>query len=105
MPLYHRRDARAEVVPGRRRAVRRLSTSALGYSKEAYDYLVENVKIGAERAGRDWNDARHRRLVRDHLRDPTRRRRRRAARTMVAFYISAMPDEQLERARHRPRRT
>ena len=29
--------------------------SALGYNKAWYAYVVENVKIGAERAGRDWN--------------------------------------------------
>ncbi len=27
---------------------------ALSYSREAYEYLVEHVKIGAEKAGRDW---------------------------------------------------
>jgi len=27
---------------------------ALSYSKEAYEYLVEHLKIGAERAGKDW---------------------------------------------------
>ena len=30
--------------------------SALGYNKAGYDYVVENVKIGAERAGRDWTE-------------------------------------------------
>ena len=51
--------------------------SALGYYKEAYDYVVENVKIGAERAGRELEGPRHRRLVRDHLRRRTRKRRSR----------------------------
>src|SRR3712207_453410 len=27
---------------------------ALSYSREAYEYVAENLKIGAERAGRDW---------------------------------------------------
>ena len=69
---------------------------ALSYSKEAYEYLVENVKIGAERAGRNWQDL-----------DigawcvivcaPDSAEAKRTARTMVAFYISSMPHEQLER--------
>ena len=28
--------------------------TALNYSREAFEYVVENVKIGAERGGRDW---------------------------------------------------
>src|SRR3989442_15310774 len=28
--------------------------TALNYSREAFEYVVENVKVGAERAGRDW---------------------------------------------------
>jgi alkanesulfonate monooxygenase SsuD/methylene tetrahydromethanopterin reductase-like flavin-dependent oxidoreductase (luciferase family) len=69
---------------------------ALSYSKEAYEYLVENVKVGAERAGRDWKEL-----------DigawcvivcaPDSEEAKRTARTMVAFYISSMPHEQLER--------
>jgi 5,10-methylenetetrahydromethanopterin reductase len=69
---------------------------ALSYSKEAYEYLVENLKAGAERAGRDWKEL-----------DigawcvivcaPDSDEAKRTARTMVAFYISSMPHEQLER--------
>ena len=69
---------------------------ALSYSKEAYEYLVENVQIGADRAGRDWREL-----------DigawcvivcaPDAEEAKRTARTMVAFYISSMPDEQLQR--------
>jgi 5,10-methylenetetrahydromethanopterin reductase len=68
---------------------------ALSYSKEAYKYVVENVKIGAERAGRDWTTL-----------DigawcvitcaPDSEKAKTAARSIVAFYISSMPDEQLE---------
>jgi 5,10-methylenetetrahydromethanopterin reductase len=29
---------------------------ALAYSREAYDYSSENLRIGAERAGRNWQD-------------------------------------------------
>ena len=69
---------------------------ALSYSKEAYEYLVEHVKIGAERGGRDWRKL-----------DigawcvatcaPDSAEAKKAARTIVAFYLSAHPDEQLER--------
>jgi 5,10-methylenetetrahydromethanopterin reductase len=69
---------------------------ALSYSKEAYEYLIENVKIGAERAGRDWKSL-----------DigawcvitcaPDSAEAKKTARTIVAFYLSSMPDEQLER--------
>ena len=38
---------------------------ALAYSREAYDYSSENLKIGAEKAGRDWTDDRQRRVGRD----------------------------------------
>jgi 5,10-methylenetetrahydromethanopterin reductase len=68
---------------------------ALSYSKEAYEYVVENVKVGAERSGRDWKEL-----------DigawcvitcaPDSAEAKRAARSIVAFYISSMPDEQLK---------
>ncbi len=69
---------------------------ALSYSKEAYEYLVDNIRAGAERAGRDWQEL-----------DigawcvivcaPDADEAKRTARTMVAFYISSMPEEQLQR--------
>ena len=69
--------------------------SALGYNKAWYDYVVENVKIGAESAGRDWTDL-----------DigawcvvtcgPDSEKAKTAARAIVTFYLSAQPDEQLE---------
>ena len=68
---------------------------ALSYTKEAYDYAVENVKIGAEAAGRDWTSL-----------DigawcvitcgPDSEKAKVAARSIVAFYISSMPEEQLK---------
>jgi alkanesulfonate monooxygenase SsuD/methylene tetrahydromethanopterin reductase-like flavin-dependent oxidoreductase (luciferase family) len=67
---------------------------ALSYTKEAYEYVVENVKIGAERAGRDWRSL-----------DigawcviscgPDSEKAKTAARSIVAFYISSMPEEQI----------
>jgi 5,10-methylenetetrahydromethanopterin reductase len=69
---------------------------ALSYSKEAYEYLVEHLKIGAERAGKDWRTL-----------DigawcvitcaPDSAEAKRTARSIVAFYLSSMPKEQLER--------
>ena len=69
---------------------------ALSYSREAYDYLVENVRAGAERAGRNWEEldvgawcvfvvSQDSQAAKD------------AARSMVGFYISSMPREQLAR--------
>jgi len=68
---------------------------ALGYNKAWYDYVVENVRIGAERAGRDWKTL-----------DigawcvmtcaPDSDQAKIAARSIVAFYLSSQPDEQLE---------
>jgi 5,10-methylenetetrahydromethanopterin reductase len=69
---------------------------ALSYSKEAYEFLVENLKIGADRAGKDWQEL-----------DigawcvitcaPDSDEAKRTARSIVAFYLSSMHDEQLER--------
>jgi 5,10-methylenetetrahydromethanopterin reductase len=69
--------------------------SALGYNKAWYDYVVENVKIGAERAGRDWNtlDIGAWCVI---TCGPDSEKAKTAARSIVAFYISSMPDEQLE---------
>ena len=70
--------------------------SALNYSRAAFEYVVENVKIGAERAGRDWRSL-------DigawcvFVVGPDSAAAKETARTIVAFYISAMPREQVER--------
>jgi 5,10-methylenetetrahydromethanopterin reductase len=69
---------------------------ALSYTKGAYDYMYENMKIGAERAGKNVDDldigawvvfatGEDSAIAKD------------AARSMVGLYASAMPDEQLER--------
>jgi 5,10-methylenetetrahydromethanopterin reductase len=69
---------------------------ALSYSKPAYEYLVEHLKIGAERAGKDWRTL-----------DigawcvitcaPDSAEAKKTARSIVAFYLASMPEEQLER--------
>ena len=69
---------------------------ALSYTREAYDYLVENVKIGAERAGRDWQSLDIGAWIVFAIgRDSAAAKE--AARSMVGLYASSMPAEQLER--------
>jgi 5,10-methylenetetrahydromethanopterin reductase len=69
---------------------------ALGYSREANQYAADHVRIGAERAGRDWTAldigawgvacvAEDRQAARE------------CVRVLVAFYIPAMPLEQVQR--------
>jgi 5,10-methylenetetrahydromethanopterin reductase len=69
---------------------------ALSYSREAYDYVAENVRAGAERAGRDWRELDIGAWVVTVVSEDSEAARR-AARILVAFYISSMPDEQLAR--------
>jgi len=69
---------------------------ALSYTREAYDFLVENVKIGAERAGREWQSLDIGAWVVFAIgRDSAAAKE--AARSMVGLYASSMPQEQLER--------
>lgn len=69
---------------------------ALSYTRGAYEYMYENMKIGAERAGKNVDDldigawvvfatGEDSAIAKD------------AARSMVGLYASAMPDEQLTR--------
>jgi 5,10-methylenetetrahydromethanopterin reductase len=69
---------------------------ALAYSREAIQYAADHVRIGAERAGRDWQTldigawgvacvAEDRAAARE------------CVRVLVAFYIPAMPVEQVQR--------
>ena len=70
--------------------------TALNYSREAFEYVVENVKVGAERAGRDWRSL-------DlgawcvFVVGPDSAAAKETARAIVALYVSSMPREQLER--------
>jgi 5,10-methylenetetrahydromethanopterin reductase len=69
---------------------------ALSYTREAYDYLVENVRIGADRAGRDWQSLDIGAWIVFAVgRDSAAAKE--AARSMVGLYASSMPAEQLER--------
>lgn len=69
---------------------------ALSYTRGAYEYMYENMKIGADRAGKNVDDldigawvvfatGEDSAIAKD------------AARSMVGLYASAMPDEQLVR--------
>ena len=69
---------------------------ALSYSREAYDYVTENVREGAEKAGRDWRELDIGAWVVTVVSDDSAAAKR-AARILVAFYISSMPPEQLAR--------
>jgi 5,10-methylenetetrahydromethanopterin reductase len=69
---------------------------ALSYSREAYDYVAENVRVGAEGAGRDWRELDLGAWVVTVVSEDSEAAKR-AARILVAFYISSMPAEQLAR--------
>ena len=69
---------------------------ALAYSREAYDYSSENLRIGAEKAGRDWTEIDNGAWVVTVVSEDSAAAKQ-AARILVAFYISSMPKEQLER--------
>jgi 5,10-methylenetetrahydromethanopterin reductase len=69
---------------------------ALSYTREAYDFLVDNVRKGAERAGRDWQSLDIGAWIVFAVgRDSAAAKE--AARSMVGLYASSMPKEQLER--------
>jgi 5,10-methylenetetrahydromethanopterin reductase len=58
--------------------------------------MAENIRIGAERAGRDWQELDIGAWVVTVVSDDSAAAKR-AARILVAFYISSMPEEQLAR--------
>jgi 5,10-methylenetetrahydromethanopterin reductase len=69
---------------------------ALGYSREAYDYMMEHVRAGASRAGRDADELDLGAWVVTVVAEDSAAAKQ-AARILVAFYISSMPPEQLAR--------
>jgi 5,10-methylenetetrahydromethanopterin reductase len=69
---------------------------ALSYSREAYDYVVDNVRKGASNAGRDFDALDIGAWVVTVVGEDSAAAKQ-AARILVAFYISSMPPEQLER--------
>ena len=69
---------------------------ALSYTRAAYEYAVEHIKVGAERAGRDWKTLDIGAWVVMAVgRDSAAAKA--AAKSMVGIYASSMPQEQLER--------
>lgn len=69
---------------------------ALSYTRAAYEYAVEHLKIGAERTNRDWQTLDIGAWVVLAVgRDSAAAKA--AARSMVGIYASSMPAEQLER--------
>ena len=66
------------------------------YSQEACNYMVDHMKIGAERAGRDWQDL-DIAVWNVFAIGPDSKKAKTAAQTIGAFYIPAMATEQLER--------
>ena len=69
---------------------------ALSYTRGAYEYMVENMTIGAERAGKNVADLDIGAWVVFATGDDSAIAKD-AARSMVGLYASSMPDEQLER--------
>jgi 5,10-methylenetetrahydromethanopterin reductase len=69
---------------------------ALSYTREAYDYLVDNVRQGAEKAGRDWQSLDIGAWIVFSIGSDSAAAKE-AARSMVGLYASSMPAEQLER--------
>ncbi len=69
---------------------------ALSYSREAYDYVAENMRQGAEGAGRDFGALDFGAWTVTVVSEDSAAAKQ-AARILVAFYISSMPPEQLAR--------
>ncbi|MFF8446619.1 LLM class flavin-dependent oxidoreductase [Streptomyces leeuwenhoekii] len=69
---------------------------ALSYTREAYEYAVRHIRIGAERAGRDWKSLDIGAWV-VFATGPDSAAAKDAARSMVGIYASSMPEEQLRR--------
>jgi 5,10-methylenetetrahydromethanopterin reductase len=69
---------------------------AIAYSREAYDYMMENIRVGADKAGRDWRELDLGAWVVTVVSEDGDAARH-AARILCSFYISSMPDELVRR--------
>jgi 5,10-methylenetetrahydromethanopterin reductase len=69
---------------------------ALAYSREAMRYATDHVRLGAERAGRDWRELDLGAWMVTCISEDSEAAKT-AARVVAAFYIPAMPTEQIER--------
>src|SRR5947207_1510672 len=63
---------------------------ALSYSREAYDYVVDHVRVGAQRAGRGWQDLDLGAWIVSVVSEYSAAANR-AARILAAVYIPRMP--------------
>jgi 5,10-methylenetetrahydromethanopterin reductase len=70
---------------------------AVAASHETYQYMIDHVKIGAERAGRNWQDLDLGAWVLMTVGEDSAAAKE-AARLLAAFYFSSMPPQQ--QARH-----
>ena len=69
---------------------------ALSYTREAYDYMIENCTIGAERAGKNVQDLDLGAWIVFSVAEDSAAAKD-AARSMVGLYASSMPHDQLRR--------
>lgn len=69
---------------------------ALGYSKENYEYIAKHMRIGAEKAGKRFEDLDFGAWVCWACAEDGDAARR-AAKIMVAFYLSSMPESLMNR--------
>jgi 5,10-methylenetetrahydromethanopterin reductase len=69
---------------------------AVAASRETYEYMVEHVKVGAEKAGRDWRDIDIGAWVLMTVGEDSASAKE-AARLLAAFYFSSMPAQQMAR--------
>jgi 5,10-methylenetetrahydromethanopterin reductase len=69
---------------------------AIGCSRETYEYMMEHVKAGAEKAGRNWQDLDLGAWLVVACGEDSAAAKE-TARIMVAFYLASMPEQQLQR--------
>jgi len=69
---------------------------ALGYTREAYRYMYDNMKIGADRAGKNVDDLDIGAWCVFAVSEDSAKAKE-AAKSMVGLYASSMPDSLLER--------
>ncbi|MDQ3492053.1 MAG: LLM class flavin-dependent oxidoreductase [Chloroflexota bacterium] len=69
---------------------------AIGCSRETFEYMMEHVKAGAEKAGRDWRELDLGAWVVMACGEDSAAAKE-TARIMVAFYLASMPEQQLQR--------
>lgn len=69
---------------------------ALGYTRPNFEYVMENLRVGAHNAGRDWRELDLAAWVVWACAEDSAAAKE-MARMMVAFYLAAMPENQLQR--------